>query len=288
MKKLFEANKIGAINFIESLSREMTPEAKSRLSFLIGILPLFATMILCGSYFGYGISLDPIVYAIIGFIVSLPIPGLVILCGIEVHRVDREAGVDPLTNLLNRTGWRKAFSTRLHAVYREAYQPDQHPNGTTNERCLGRGLACFIDLDGFKGVNDHHGHAAGDFVLKSVAERMSASFRPSDILIRFGGDEFCVIMIDSIRANALDRHNSTIESRLNRFRSGVESIELENGVSAGITASIGVSFFSFDPNNELCDNVSAFSQIEQEMRKADSAMYTAKRMPGKNRMIIVK
>ena len=94
--------------------------------------------------------------------------------------VDLEAKVDidPLTDLLNRRGFERELKRSVAYVKRY---------GTS-------AALLFLDLDGFKPVNDRHGHAAGDAVLKAVAAALVRHVRASDVVARLGGDEFVVLL----------------------------------------------------------------------------------------------
>ncbi|MGY2126917.1 putative bifunctional diguanylate cyclase/phosphodiesterase [Blastococcus sp. SYSU DS0617] len=94
-----------------------------------------------------------------------------------------QAAHDPLTDLPNRTQARALTTAALHRGRRA---------GTMT------GLL-FVDLDGFKAVNDRHGHATGDTVLRVVADRLRATLRPGDVVCRLGGDEF-VVLVESVSA----------------------------------------------------------------------------------------
>ncbi|MDG4812573.1 PAS domain S-box protein [Hydrogenovibrio sp. 3SP14C1] len=121
----------------------------------------------------------------------------------------------------------------------------------------------FIDLDGFKQVNDQHGHEAGDELLVEVSNRMKTVLREEDTLARIGGDEFVVVL-----ANLEDFNDC--EMILGRLLESIsEPIDVQGG-TVGVTASIGVTFYPRD-------NVDA----EILIRHADHAMYQAKQM-GKN------
>ena len=121
----------------------------------------------------------------------------------------------------------------------------------------------FLDLDGFKEINDQHGHEFGDNVLRSTAERITAEIRETDTVARIGGDEF-VIILSSIP-------ETEIANRI--ARSLVEAIArpLEIGdVAITISVSIGISLY---PDNGVT--------AEELIRSADKAMYSIKR-DGKN------
>lgn len=123
----------------------------------------------------------------------------------------------------------------------------------------------FIDLDGFKAINDTYGHAAGDQLLVSIARRFKATLRAEDTLARIGGDEFVSVITDL--PNEMDCLG-TIERLLS---AAAEQFEL-NETEVNVTASIGVTFY---PQNEEIDG-------EQLERQADQAMYEAK-LAGRNR-----
>ena len=122
----------------------------------------------------------------------------------------------------------------------------------------------YIDLDGFKSVNDNYGHEAGDQVLISVAQRMKQALRDGDTLARIGGDEFVALLLDI----------GTIEASipiLNRILTGVSQPVHFNQNNLQISASLGATFYS------STDDIN----IDQLLRQADLAMYQAK-LAGKN------
>ena len=123
----------------------------------------------------------------------------------------------------------------------------------------------FIDLDGFKRVNDTHGHQAGDFVLKQIAERLSAGIRATDAVGRLAGDEFLVIITDDCtRENGLQ-----LAENLRKLLS--EKIVFEKA-SLTVTGSVGLAFYPEDGSNS-----------KDLVKLADKAMYKAKEN-GKNQI----
>jgi diguanylate cyclase (GGDEF)-like protein/PAS domain S-box-containing protein len=118
-------------------------------------------------------------------------------------------------------------------------------------------LVLFLDLDGFKPVNDLFGHDAGDEVLRQIAHRMSRIVRPGDMVARLGGDEFVVVCdrLSELGAQALARR---LEVTI------AEPVELGDGVCASVQASIGtVTARPLEP-------------VEAVLKRADAAMYAAK------------
>ncbi len=131
-----------------------------------------------------------------------------------------------------------------------------------------RGLTlalAYLDLDGFKAVNDQHGHEAGDQLLITLAERMKQTLREGDTLARLGGDEFVAIMGDLNDVEAC-------VPMLNRLLSAAAQPVLVGELSLQVAASIGVTFY---PQLQAIE-------ADQLLRQADQAMYQAK-LAGKGR-----
>ena len=124
-----------------------------------------------------------------------------------------------------------------------------------------------IDVDHFKSINDTYGHAAGDRVLRQMAEAISSSVRPTDYVIRYGGEEFIVVLIETTASEAM--HIAE------RIRSDFESTPfvVEDGREIGLTISIGVAAHDGHPD------------FQQLIQAADEALYRAKSQ-GRNRSIV--
>jgi diguanylate cyclase (GGDEF)-like protein len=164
-------------------------------------------------------------------------------------RLEHEATHDPLTQLPNRTAARAALSAALQRARR---------SGTAV-------AVLFIDLDGFKQVNDTHGHAVGDRVLSVTAERLSDALRGGDMVARIGGDEFVVI------AEQVDDTVAMLELG-NRLIAEVSAPITIGAIATRISASIGVALAldgGVDPDALL--------------RDADLAAYRAK-LEGRGRV----
>ncbi|MFG1491591.1 GGDEF domain-containing protein, partial [Oceanospirillum sp. HFRX-1_2] len=125
----------------------------------------------------------------------------------------------------------------------------------------------FIDLDGFKEVNDEYGHDAGDFLLVEIANRLSGVMRSEDTLARLGGDEFVAILPGVHGRDQLEQILNRILHEMNC------PVLMADGTELKVTASIGVSLFAGDGNAE--------AGVNQLVTQADQAMYQAK-MKGKN------
>lgn len=157
---------------------------------------------------------------------------------------------DPLTNLPNRT----LLEDRLeHAIF----NADRH--GTL----LG---VCYLDLDGFKPVNDQYGHAAGDTLLREVTLRLKARLRGGDTVARLGGDEFVLLLCE---LGDVEECQHTLERVLESISMPC-TIGNDPQVCAYVTASIGVTIYPLDKTDS-----------NALLRHADYAMYLAKQ-GGKN------
>jgi diguanylate cyclase (GGDEF)-like protein len=162
----------------------------------------------------------------------------------EIERDELRFGTmhDPMTGLLNRTGLNE-LSARL----------------TTDRDSR---AVIFIDLDGFKSVNDSHGHAAGDVVLVDAAARLTSAVRPSDLVARVGGDEFIVVaasLLDEPAAVSLAQRLSASLAR---------DIILDTGAVVSVAASAGVTMWG--------ESVT----FDEAVEAADALMFEAKRIGG--------
>ncbi|MBI5784973.1 MAG: EAL domain-containing protein [Rhodocyclales bacterium] len=132
-------------------------------------------------------------------------------------------------------------------------------------RASGSLAVCYLDLDGFKEVNDRYGHRSGDHLLVEVAERLKGSMRSGDTIARLGGDEFVLVLLGFDRA----MENEHILDRILGSLAAPFSLD---GNTVTISASIGVA---------LCPG-DAGSDLDSLLRHADHAMYVAKQA-GRNR-----
>jgi diguanylate cyclase (GGDEF)-like protein len=134
--------------------------------------------------------------------------------------------------------------------------------GREIKRCKRHGIplsVIFLDLDGFKSINDQHGHLAGSGTLTEVGRILSQGVRESDILARYGGDEFVVVLPETPASGAL-----VIAERLRRAIEEHPFLEAQ-GISARISASFGIATY---PDHALSP--------EGLIQKADQAMYRVK------------
>ena len=125
-------------------------------------------------------------------------------------------------------------------------------------------VVMFLDLDGFKKINDHFGHSHGDVVLKTTADRIKAALRESDTVARIGGDEFIVILSST---DVRDGASQVASSLIEQISQPIQIINDEVSVSA----SIGIAIYPDDG-----------STTESLMRQADKAMYRVKQSGKKN------
>lgn len=123
-------------------------------------------------------------------------------------------------------------------------------------------IMCLIDIDLFKRVNDTYGHSAGDAVLKSFVTVLKQTIRQNDVIIRWGGEEFLLLMPNISRDAAAEI--------LERIRVNIESFEFkDNNIRIPVTASFGFTPFPLQRNSALLD-------WEQTIELADLCLYTAK------------
>ncbi|MDD1780326.1 diguanylate cyclase [Enterovibrio sp. ZSDZ35] len=161
---------------------------------------------------------------------------------LELKRLNHMAHHDPLTQLANRT--------HAMTVLTQAHELGQDMH------------VLFVDLDGFKNVNDQYGHHVGDELLKVVAKRLKGCVSSDDLVARLAGDEFVI----GIRGRA------KVDHILERLVKKLNEVVMVEGVRPRVSASIGIRYWDRDDTTSLKDVID----------QADKAMYEAKAM-GKNR-----
>ncbi len=165
------------------------------------------------------------------------------------HYLERIAHYDQLTGLPNRV----LLADRMHQAMVQSKRRGQQM------------AVAYLDLDGFKAINDHHGHTAGDQFLTALATQFKSMMREGDTMARLGGDEFVAVFVD------LQTVQDSVALITRLLEVAARPILLEE-MSLSVSASIGVSFY---PQADDTD-------ADQLLRQADQAMYSAK-MSGKNR-----
>jgi diguanylate cyclase (GGDEF)-like protein/PAS domain S-box-containing protein len=168
------------------------------------------------------------------------------------EELEKLASIDPLTSVMNR----RAFFKRAEELFPKAAASGE-------PMCV-----ILTDIDKFKTFNDTYGHATGDVVLQLVARTLKAGMRPNDLLCRYGGEEFCILLPETRAAQA-----KVIAERI-RFR-----IEAQCGPGVRdipglkVTSSFGVAALEFGADS-----------LQDLMERADQALYKAKDL-GRNRVI---
>ena len=155
---------------------------------------------------------------------------------------------DPLTGVNNRSSFREVLDREVEL---------SHRHGTPLSLIM-------IDVDRFKTINDRHGHAAGDVALRSIAHCMLGCIRESDILFRYGGEEFCIALANTNLAGA--------RKLAERVRRSLEILVVRaSGKRLHVTASFGVASLAAGDDAALL------------VEKADESLYRAKAL-GRNRI----
>ena len=172
---------------------------------------------------------------------------------------------DPLTGLRNRRYLQEFMQEETPRVLRRWLEPD---NAVRTKRSMS---IIMVDLDFFKQVNDQYGHAAGDAVLVQVARLLREVVRKPDLVLRWGGEEFLVLALDSDRVAP-----PLIAVRIHE-RLAEHTFLLPGGQTHRLTCSVGFAIYPFHPLRP--DGL----QWEQVFRLADESLYRAKDL-GRNRI----
>lgn len=182
--------------------------------------------------------------------VAAGVTAVVLIAGDIATQLRLLVSNDQLTGLLNRRGIDEAGARAIAYARRH-----------------NRALAAVIcDMDSFKAVNDGHGHIAGDAALRAFSRVLLGAVRQDDICARFGGDEFCVLLVDASEDDAVEV--------MERVRSAVEQLAIDRMPAGRISASFGVT--SLSPGDIALDDL---------IGRADRALYQSKQA-GRNRVSI--
>lgn len=252
------------VSLLSLLLPQLT-QSEAKLGILV-LFPVLLAGLMRGVLMGYLVAtLVCAIQILAGRLLGLPVDGVLdlqlvlamsaataLLTGAahdDKHFEWQHANFDLLTGLANRHRFQDQLEHELQRAARS-----------------GQPMALmYIDLDGFKAVNDHLGHHAGDMLLQQVAGRLRECVRETDTVARLGGDEFAIILPDLKELSITDRIGHTLLERLQ------QPFDID-GDTARISASVGVAHWPRDGRTPT-----------ELIHHADRAMYEAKRL-GRNRL----
>jgi diguanylate cyclase (GGDEF)-like protein len=195
--------------------------------------------------------------AIVDFIALMLVP-LLVLCGLAIlaclnedraQALERLARTDALTGVWNRRGFEEGARHLLDRL---------------NASGGNVAAVAIADIDGFKGINDNHGHATGDATLARFAETLRGATEPGDLLARLGGEEFAIL--------AIGVDGPSLRQRMERVRGLLAVPSIDPHGPPAITASFGVAMMDADHRS-----------LREALERADRALYRAK-SEGRNRV----
>jgi diguanylate cyclase (GGDEF)-like protein len=159
----------------------------------------------------------------------------------EIEQLRASAETDFLLDILNRRGFERELSRSIAFI----------------KRYSASGALLMLDLDRFKPINDAFGHAAGDKVLKAIAQTLSSQVRASDVIGRLGGDEFAVLLWNLSETDARAKA-AELEQAIDALRFSFGGGTVRTGASVGVAV------------------LDAHSEMRTALEQADSAMYVRK------------
>jgi diguanylate cyclase (GGDEF)-like protein len=169
---------------------------------------------------------------------------------------------------LQREYEQAAKTDLLTGVHNRRWMDEMFPRQLARAERAGQPLALLmIDIDHFKRLNDTYGHATGDVVLKAVARLLSDTLRPTDMLVRYGGEEFAAMLPGTTEESAM-----SAAERVRRAIEQSQHLPTSGGPPVKVTISIGVAVLRPD------------EQVDGLIERADSALYRAK-ADGRNRIL---
>jgi len=169
----------------------------------------------------------------------------------ENNVLKEESNRDGLTGVLNRRGFEESLEREFQSAAEHSWPLS----------------IIFVDLDNFKHINDNYGHPVGDAILKKVAELLTANLRETDMVGRYGGDEY-VLLLPGVDADRAEQVAARVVAEARK-----QGVRSDDGASVGITLSVGLATF---------DSRNSFESPKDLLSAADVALYHSKRN-GRNR-----
>lgn len=195
-----------------------------------------------------GMRLAYVLFALTGIVIGIAQRNANLNASLEIflhrQRLLKRLQIDTLTGLTNRDGW-DAMASHVHQKHDESDKP----------LCV-----LYLDLDHFKAINDRHGHATGDAILRKLGEVMREHLRDEDLMARIGGEEFIAMLSN------MSVHQARVVAE--RLRNAIESMEGE----VPVTVSVGLA------------QVWPQESLESATHRADEALLRAKQT-GRNRIV---
>jgi diguanylate cyclase (GGDEF)-like protein len=256
-------NTLGALSFVAgSLTAAMAAERKGAL--------MYCGLVL--TYFVIHVAMNPEVNGL-WMLQFLAMMSMMVVAGIIIGDIVgslRETVVD--LSMKNEEALMRAERDRLTGAYNRKALEDHLGRlaRATQSHPQNNAYVLFMDLDGFKAINDRHGHNVGDEALIAASQRIQAALRSTDMFARFGGDEFVAVV---------DLTDATISIEVVLYRI-LEAMNTPFSVGDGLAVSLGVSIGV----TELVVQHEA-ATVTSILDRADRAMYQAK-WSGKNRFVV--
>jgi two-component system, cell cycle response regulator len=228
-----------------------------RIALAIAGTEMFVSLLLWLTHADYSPIVEALLHTFLLIVISTP---LIYFWAIKPFSGDRDKVIHELDHLANSDALTGLGNRRLLSEKLESFIENRH-------RVNARGALLLLDLDGFKQVNDTHGHRLGDALLVEVAKRLRNFATANDVLARLGGDEFCLLSFDM----PSDKHEAQDKAQhlADMLVAAVQSPYLIEGKTIRIGASVGVRVLGFRT-----------LKPETAVHQADMPMYKAKQSGG--------
>lgn len=255
---VFSRSAVSRWTTVISIPREaLTGQLRQSLAWLIlGTVVLLGSSLLLAWRFGGRIA--GAFHGLTGPAAALGAGEAIVVPSFRLREADEVGGALIKASAMLQQTRHKALHDELTGLANRALLDEILNNQLAlSQRCDSEVALLYIDLDGFKSVNDCHGHGIGDELLRAVSQRINGTIRCSDVAARLGGDEFVVVMFAAGADRAAELARKLVESLSDPYQIG--------GIPIGISASIGIAISS-----------GVETTCERLLEQADAAMYLSK------------